>query len=522
MNIDQAKIVIRPRTPWESMDLGIALGRHYLKPMLLALFTLFIPLYGVLLFFFWERPLWIFLIFYWLKPLFDRIPLYIVSRGIFEPTPSYSATMRYFFKSLKTGLIGDLTWRRISLMRSYLLPIRHLEGLNNRQRNAQRARVFRSRPHRAAWLTIVFLHFETILASGLGIFILFMIPDQLLEPIPSLFYFMVGHEFSFGQFLLHKHLFLFAYLVVLAFTESLYVICGFCLYLNQRIILEGWDIQVAFQRLARRVLGSVGAVILGLMVGLSSTLPNAAYAGGRVDLNALSFEEEREENKAALYEQEAQEAADRLKTILDSEPFLEEVERTDFRRRETSLKKTKNDPEPLPKMRMPDNNFTPGDILQMLLWIGVVLAIFVVVRYQKSWLPYLKSQLFERKKVAPLTEFQGMDIRPESLPEDLLGAFNRLWDDEPREAMSLAYRKVLSVLVHEWHVPLKKHHTEGEVIRLSRQYAPTDWHQFSAQVIHHWEQIAYAHERLDDGVSDAINAKWSALQQSPTKEAPHA
>lgn len=522
MNIDQAKIVIRPRTPWESMDLGIALGRHYLKPMLLALFTLFIPLYGVLLFFFWERPLWIFLIFYWLKPLFDRIPLYIVSRAIFEPTPRYSETMRYFFNSLKTGLIGDLTWRRISLTRSYLLPIRHLEGLNNRSRNAQRARVFRSRPHRAAWLTIVFLHFETILASGLGIFILFMIPDQLLEPIPSLFYLMLGHEFSFGQFLLHKHLFLFAYLVVLAFTESLYVICGFCLYLNQRIILEGWDIQVAFQRLARRVLGTMGVIILGLMVGLGGTLPNIAYAGGRVDLNALSFEGEREEGNKSLYEQESQQAADRLTNILDNEPFLERIERTRFRWREKSTKRIENESKSPPKTRTPYRYFTPGDILQILLWIGVGVAIFIVVRYQKSWMPYLKAQLFERKKVAPLTEFQGMDIRPESLPEDLLGAFNRIWDDEPREAMSLVYRKVLSVLVHEWQVPLKKHHTEGEVIRLSHQYAPTDWHRFSEQVIHYWEQIAYAHERLDDEVNEAINARWSALQQSPKQEAPHA
>jgi hypothetical protein len=45
----------------------------------------------------------------------------------------------------------------------------------------------------------------------------------------------------------------FSTLPVLAWSETLFAAGGFSTYLNRRILLEGWDIELGFRRLAQRV-----------------------------------------------------------------------------------------------------------------------------------------------------------------------------------------------------------------------------------------------------------------------------
>ena len=44
-----------------------------------------------------------------------------------------------------------------------------------------------------------------------------------------------------------------------AIVEPLYVAGGFSLYLNRRTVLEGWDIEIAFRRMARRLFEQSGS-----------------------------------------------------------------------------------------------------------------------------------------------------------------------------------------------------------------------------------------------------------------------
>jgi hypothetical protein len=43
------------------------------------------------------------------------------------------------------------------------------------------------------------------------------------------------------------------YAAAIAIVEPFYVAAGFALYLNRRTLLEGWDLELAFRRLAARL-----------------------------------------------------------------------------------------------------------------------------------------------------------------------------------------------------------------------------------------------------------------------------
>ncbi|WP_331351677.1 hypothetical protein, partial [Cellvibrio sp. UBA7671] len=58
--------------------------------------------------------------------------------------------------------------------------------------------------------------------------------------------------------------------IALAFTAPFYVACGFALYLNRRIKLEAWDIDIAFRRIAnkRRTATNLASLMFAICVGL--------------------------------------------------------------------------------------------------------------------------------------------------------------------------------------------------------------------------------------------------------------
>ena len=62
MKIDQAKIIIRPRSTYEAIDLGVALWRQHALLLIRSSLTLLIPTYLILLAIFWNYPVFIFII----------------------------------------------------------------------------------------------------------------------------------------------------------------------------------------------------------------------------------------------------------------------------------------------------------------------------------------------------------------------------------------------------------------------------------------------------------------------------
>src|SRR5574337_290834 len=83
MELERIRVVLRPRVPREALDLGAAMLRANARAVWSAWFAFTLPLFvlcnalGVLLGLPWLG--WV--LIWWLRPLFDRLPLYVLSRA---------------------------------------------------------------------------------------------------------------------------------------------------------------------------------------------------------------------------------------------------------------------------------------------------------------------------------------------------------------------------------------------------------------------------------------------------------
>lgn len=128
---------------------------------------------------------------------------------------------------------------------------------------------------------------------------------------------------------------------------------------------------------------------------------------------------------------------------------------------------------------------------RLLLWIliGVVVAIAVIFIYR-----LLRN--YQRPPQIPAanmpTHVRDLDIRPESLPDDIGSVAWQLWQqNEYRSSLALLYRGLLSRLVHIHTVPIKDSSTEAQCLELAKahlQAAQTDYVSRALQV---WQFAVY-------------------------------
>jgi hypothetical protein len=117
---------------------------------------------------------------------------------------------------------------------------------------------------------------------------------------------------------------------------------------------------------------------------------------------------------------------------------------------------------------------------------------------------------------AALSRVQTLDIRPESLPEDIGAAARALLGaGRARDALSLLYRGALSRVVHRFGVVIGESYTEGEALRavqFSLDAARTQY--FSALVLL-WQRAVYAGEEAPpDSISQLCSGFSSALDRA--------
>ncbi|MDR2494432.1 MAG: hypothetical protein LBD24_04315 [Spirochaetaceae bacterium] len=227
---------LRRKSPWEGADAGLLLWRENL-PAILLFFGVPLALAASVS---RTAPEWSYIVLWWLKPLFGRLVLHVVSTRFFEPRKSLSGLFAGLGRRLVPGLAGDLLWRRFSLRRSAVMPIRVLEGLRG-ARYARRKRVLGNGGLGFSLLvTLTCLGLEVILLAGE--FLCFIILLKLFRPdyFSSFTGLVIFIEETPG---IEAALFT-AYTCNMLLIESLYVCMGFGLYLNSRIEVEGWDLEI--------------------------------------------------------------------------------------------------------------------------------------------------------------------------------------------------------------------------------------------------------------------------------------
>ena len=502
MRLTDSSVVIRPRSSWEAMDLGVLMAREHRLLLMGSWAVVSLPVFILLTALLWNYPTLAMCVFWWLKPAFERLPLYILSKALFGAPPSLKQAVRHWPHLLKGQLLASLTWRRLSMSRSFTLPVSQLEGLDGRARQQRLGILLQRNAGAARWLTIIGVHLEIGLWFGaMALFYLF-IPQQLemdwdwqrlaVATSPDVLWL--------------EHLGNAVYALILVFWGPIYIACGFSLYLNRRTVLEAWDLELIFRRLRQR-LSSVASLLL-LAVGLAFIpLSPPAMADETMSHQSLS----------------PQAASQSIKVLLEKPPFKnpETVTRYRFGEERAPVKNQAHGDGKLPGWlqalldNLNSDTFTYlAKTLKILLWSLVLGGLALVAWHYREWLRTFVSR--GRRGVTAtatpvLAQLFGLQLGVETLPDDIAGAAEQLWPTKPREALGLLYRGLLSRLLHEFNLPLKSADTEGQVLERVHHLQQPQLLAFSDELTRHWQNLAYGHRLPPSSAQQTLCSQWRAL-----------
>ncbi|WP_339547920.1 DUF4129 domain-containing protein [Pseudomonas sp. RA_35y_Pfl2_P32] len=505
MRLNDASVVIRPRTTWEAMDLGILLSQRHRRVLMSSWALVTLPVFALLSVLLWDSPALALGLFWWLKPAFERLTLYILSNALFGQAPTVQQALRQWPRLLKPQLLASLTWRRLSLSRSFTLPVVQLEGLGGVARQ-QRLAVLQQRDAGAArWLTLIGVLLESVLWIGsMSLFYLFL-PGQI--ELDWDWQTLIAS--SAQDWLWLEHLTNALYVLILIVWEPVYVACGFSLYLNRRTTLEAWDIELVFRRLRQRLSTVVASLLLLGLLGLPAAQPvlaaesSAAPASPRLLQQPLN----------------SQASSTAIHAILDAPPFKNTQTLTRYRLGDAEPEQPQAGQAPgwlKALFELLDSPHLAGlaSIIEVLLWTTVIGLLALLAWHYREWLQTFVSRrpALPRSAQRPLpAQMFGLDLGRESLPDDVAAEVERLWASRPREALGLLYRALLVRLLHDYALPLTSADTEGQVLGHIQRLQQPQLHAFSSILTKHWQNIAYGHRVPPPALQAQLCAGWRAL-----------
>ncbi|HEY4375038.1 MAG TPA: DUF4129 domain-containing protein [Burkholderiales bacterium] len=526
MRIDGLKLDLRERNAWEAFDLGVALTRDSGWKLFLPFSLVFITLAVVLhvIVFFLDWPVWSAdIALWWLMPAVDRVALAVLAQAVFGGAPPWRQTLDGLASIPRTGLIASLLWGRADFARSFHLPVRQLEGQTGKA-GRERLRVLdkKLRGH-AIWLTVAISHFVLVIIFGLNGLISLLVPENVhAQP----FFFSLFRDAQ--DSVANQYFSSATYVLAVCLLEPFYVAGGFALYLSRRTALEGWDLEVAFKRMAARIeeQAKVAVVPGALALLLAGTLAFSAFA----PVPALAQTAQHDERAAEAHgEPETANTAQsdpvpKQKTAPPTDtPKAESKEKAAIRQilagpdfnewdKQKVWKYTGKPREPGKPPHIGEGFFHfiefVGELLRGGLWVIAIVAL--------AWLLYLLVRHFgwfrdnfRMQRVKPDVLF-GLDLRPESLPDDVPGAARALLaQGNMRGALALLYRASLSFLIHERDLDIQVGDTEGDCVRRVARVGPAALAVYFEQLVAAWGLIAYAARRPENTEVARLIDHWA-------------
>ena len=134
---------------------------------------------------------------------------------------------------------------------------------------------------------------------------------------------------------------------------------------------------------------------------------------------------------------------------------------------------------------------------RFLIWLLGAAALAAVVVIARRWIA-VRGDLALRSGAALPSHVRELDIRPESLPDDIGSAVRAAWlAGQHRSALSLLYRGTLSRLVHSLSVPIGDASTEGDCVRLARVALPGERSDFVGRIVVAWQLAVYGNRPVE-------------------------
>ncbi len=517
MQLDQIAIKLRPRSGFEAVDLGFRLAMRWWRSAFLAWWLPVLPLAVALHLGFAQNPIIAVLILWWLKPLFDRFVLYSLSRRVFGQPTGAADLLGAWRQIVSPGLLYALTLARLDPARSYNLPVSILERQSGAPARRRRGLLGRRFYGTAFGLTLVCINLELILQVGLGATVeLFFSPggDPLDDSGPPLAAELIsGQWWGIGDSIY--------YLLAIGLIEPLYVAAGFSLYLNRRVLLEGWDVELAIKRLAARIAPPLAALLLLSAAALAPVQQAAAHDYGDCLPNGELYFGQSHGEDGAVHEA-TEDADDDWDPREDYDPaYLQMLEERCAAMaggpRDSAARKAIVEvfADPIFGERVTEERWVLRDsdddddedesksapleglgellasIWQVLAWVILAAIVLMLIRYiTRSWNPGARV---ESDAGAAPAELFGLQMDPDSLPEQI-SKTAREWiaEGKLREALALLYRASLSELVHQHGLRLNRGATEGDVLARTRGRVSTAASGYLGGLIGQWVDLAYA------------------------------
>ncbi|MGH1540193.1 MAG: DUF4129 domain-containing protein [Arenicella sp.] len=508
MQLDNLQIDPRLRHKWAAVDLGCRLGAIWWWPLFLSWFLVSLPFAVGACFLSIEYPWLGFLFIWWFKPLFDKLPLYIASRKVFSQSVSVGEALKTTLKLWKHDGFWWLTFRRLSFTRSFDMPVSVLEHLSGKRRR-QRLNVLHAKASSApTMLTFVCVHIESFLAVGLVFLVGMFLPEQY-----SLFNYLVENEG--GAIWVQTLVYYFCMCVIAPF----YVTAGFIAYLNRRVELEGWDIEIQFRKLSAEKktsknthkTGLLSAIVCSVLIlGLSGVVGNnSVQAKGESEI-VVQYEDDRPDQS---------EAKRLISQIVQGKDFGGEKEVESWQFKDIKDKKKRD---AIPEWIINIVEFfekhanTLGTVGQLVKWIfwtlAVLLLAYLLFYFRKNIAGIIRSFGKKPDLVKKPEVLFGLDVRAESLPDDVIESTWHLWNSgQNREAVSLLYRASLSRLLHQFGCQFYDGYTENECLQQVSLLANDELHRYMQTLTSAWQSLAYGHIPLEEEVFIQLCDDWQRV-----------
>jgi hypothetical protein len=277
--------------------------------------------------------------------------------------------------------------------------------------------------------------------------------------------------------------------VAVAIIEPFYVTCGFTLYLQRRTMLEGWDIELRFRQMTERVEkakrasavpATFACALLACLLAAAAPLPSRAAEPAAKD--------PAKEIREVLREPEfgRKDIVSRIKYVGPTWKSSGETKSFNW----SWLAKLSR---------------WVGEASRALAWAAGAVAIVVLLYFLAR---YTRLHGFGRARRQRPDFLFGLDVRPESLPEDVAAEAERLARaSRVREALSLLYRASL-VRFMDAGIEFLQGDTEGDCMRRVEASGTPRRKAYFRRLVTHWEVLAYGHHAVSPDAAIALARGW--------------
>jgi hypothetical protein len=473
MRLDEVTAEIRPRSDWEAVDLGFALVRRdFWRCYAVWWLAVLVPT-AAAGWWLWEEPMLWFVLFWWWKPAASRMVLFELSRRLFGERPSWRESLRQIPRAWTRRFFHRFFVSRLSPWLPVTLAVEDLEGLRGKAHKLRRQQLARRGDGAVMWIYLI----TDLAACWFGIAILFLAGMFIPEGQDSAWQTALESwdpsnpaEIS----LLIMRTFVCCVMVAMSLTDLFVTGAGFGIYLNNRTWLEGWDVELAFKRLARRLGGTLLVMLLCLL-----TMP------------VVSKAEETAADPAQVIREVKEHPDFKVHTVIDK----------------------------IPKNRESKWSWDWSGLGAVVEWLGrvVIFVIAAAVVTALVWLIWANRHLFMSAGLGggnvPLIPkarvVMGLEVSPETLPEDIPSAALALWrQGRHREALGLLYRGAISRVIESARVEIRESDTEGDCLRRVEQAGEAARPDYFRGITGAWTRLAYAGRPPENVEMEALCRQW--------------